>query len=328
MPVREDTRPAPLTHHEILAAAAPFVRAGCTVDLAASDRAERRIALRPAAGGDGAFKLRFELASLPHGRWRVWRFATDAQGLEARLQGECAEDGLAALAGRMAEVFPATQFEQGEGWAVAWSLRLPPAGGALPALAAATLRLDGLTLDMSVPAVDRIAATLTLRAPGGDIAELPSDLLAVLGLRWARLDRTGATWRSSLVLRERGAARSAEAQAQLRLAAAHLARTLAEPPAAFHDGRVGARWAVTARRAVPLLAFAGTIGAALAVPALELPPDSVWRMLIFNAPPLMLGLLVVLRELPRVEIPPLPRRPAAASWRSGPGSVNQGQRRK
>lgn len=326
MPVREDTRTAPLSHHEILAAAAPFVRAGCRVDLGAGDRAERRIVLRPAAAGDPALALalRFELEALPRERWRVLRFATDAQGLEARLQGECREQDLAALAARCAEVSPALQFEQGDGWAAAWSLRLPAGARALPEVAAATLRLDGLTLEMSVPAVDRIAATITLRAPGGDIAELPSDLLAVLGLRWARLDRVGATWRSSLVLRERGPARGVEAQAQLRLAAAHLARTLAEPPAAFHDSRVGARWAVTARRAVPLAAIAGTIAAALAVPALDLPPDSVWRMLIFNSPPLMLGLLVVLREMPRVELPPLPRRPAAASWRNPTARSSEG----
>ena len=37
----------PLTHHEILALAAPFARAGWQVDLAASQRAERRIAFRP-----------------------------------------------------------------------------------------------------------------------------------------------------------------------------------------------------------------------------------------------------------------------------------------
>jgi protein-S-isoprenylcysteine O-methyltransferase Ste14 len=81
---------------------------------------------------------------------------------------------------------------------------------------------------------------------------------------------------------------------------------------------VARRWAVTARRAVPLLVCLGVIGAALAVPALNLPPDSVLRMLIFNAPPLLLGLFVVLREMPRVELPPRPRRPTAAHWRSAP----------
>jgi len=166
--------------------------------------------------------------------------------------------------------------------------------------------------------VDRVPAEITLEAPGGDMAELPADLLAVLGLRWARLDRKGSGWRSSLALRGRGAARGAEARTQLLAAAAHLAHTLAEPPARFHDSRVAQRWAVTLRRAVPLLVCVGVIGAALAVPALQLQQDSVFRMLIFNAPPLLLGLFVVLREMPRVELPPLPRRPTAARWRSAP----------
>jgi hypothetical protein len=79
---------------------------------------------------------------------------------------------------------------------------------------------------------------------------------------------------------------------------------------------VAARWRVTLRRAVPLAVCVGVIAAALAVPLLNLSQDSVLRMLIFNAPPIMLGLFFALREMPRVEIPPLPRRPTAPHWRS------------
>jgi hypothetical protein len=300
--------PVPLTHHDIAALAAPFTRAGRLVDLAASDRAARRLRFKPLAL-DGVL----EGLSLDEdkGSWRLTRSLTDDTGLCAQLQAR--GDDVAALCEPCLAVPVASAFSRGAGWAIAWSHQLAEAG---PRLQAAELRLDGLTLRMSVSSVDRIPADIRLEAP--DITELPSDLLAVLGLRWARLDRQGSGWRSSLALRSRGAARSGEAQAQLQAAAAHLAHTLARPPAHFHDAHLGLRWAVTARRAVPLLACVGIIGAALAVPALNLQPDSVLRMLIFNAPPLLLGLFVVLREMPRVELPPLPRRPAAAHWRRAP----------
>jgi len=308
---REPAAPqrVPLTHHDIVVLAAPFVRAGRQVDLAASDRPARRLGFRPQAQGDRVERL--QLDDDGAGGWLLTRTLTEADGLAARLTA--GGDELPLLCDRVMAVPADIHFGRGEGWAIAWSHRLVQDG---PRLQAAELRLDGLTLHMSVSSVDRIPAELTLEAPGGDIAQLPADLLAVLGLRWSRLDRKGRGWRCTLALRGRGAARSAEAQARLVEAAAHLARTLAEPPARFHDVRVARRWAVTARRAVPLLVCLGVIAAALAVPALQLQQDSVFRMLIFNAPPLLLGLFVVLREMPRVEVPPLPRRPTAARWRS------------
>ena len=308
---REPVAPrAPLTHHDIVALAAPFVGAGRRVDLVASDRAARQLAFAPFALDDLVERL--ALGDDDEG-WRLTRTLTDAAGLCARLIAR--GDDPALLCERALAVPAQTQFSRGAGWAIAWSHVLTGTG---PRLQSAELRLEGLTVEMSVSSVDRVAAEISLQAPGGDMAELPADLLAVLGLRWARLDRKGSGWRSSLALRGRGAARGAEAQAQLLAAAAHLALTLAEPPARFHDSRVAQRWAVTLRRAVPLLVCVGVIAAALAVPALQLQQDSVFRMLIFNAPPLLLGLFVVLREMPRVEVPPLPRRPTAARWRSTP----------
>lgn len=61
--------------------------------------------------------------------------------------------------------------------------------------------------DLRLSPVNRIAAEVRLLAPDGDIAELPSDLLAVLGLAWARLAHRGEGWQ----------------------------RTPAEPPSRFHE---------------------------------------------------------------------------------------------
>jgi hypothetical protein len=42
-------------------------------------------------------------------------------------------------------------------------------------------------------------------------------------------------------------------------------------------------------------------------------------MLIFNAPPILMMLFFCLRELPRIEIPPLPRASRASAWRQSGG---------
>ncbi len=70
------------------------------------------------------------------------------------------------------------------------------------------------------------------------------------------------------------------------------------------------------RRLTPLLVATGLIVGALLVPRLNLGPDSVFRMLIFNAPPLLLVWLFTLREMPRLEIPPLPRALSSSGWRA------------
>jgi hypothetical protein len=95
----------------------------------------------------------------------------------------------------------------------------------------------------------------------------------------------------------------------------HLACVLEEPPSRFHERWVVARWRVFLRRLMPLAACIGLIVCAAAVPKLHLAERSGLRMLILNSPPILLMLFFCLREVPIVEIPPLPRRSAAASWR-------------
>ncbi|TXC65795.1 hypothetical protein FSC37_06385 [Piscinibacter aquaticus] len=68
------------------------------------------------------------------------------------------------------------------------------------------------------------------------------------------------------------------------------------------------------RRCVPLLAVLGLIGMSFVVTNMDFARDSVWRMLIFNAPPILLALGVSLQELPRFEWPRWPRASQASSW--------------
>lgn len=325
----------PLSHHEILALVEPFTRRGRHVDLPASDRAARTLVFKPVdhpAAGETCPRLRetLQLECAGPGRWRLKRLLTLPGGLQAGLEAEGATPG--ELLARVTAVPLQRQVLAGPGFVVAKQMRLescsplrPEVMADAPALAAApvllhqaTAQLDGMRLRMKVSPVKGISGEIDLEPTGGEEApDLPDDLLAVLGWSWARLIPRQHGWSTRLRLRGEGYKRCRDAERKLELAVHHLARTLAEPPAHFHDQRVGTRWGVVARRTLPLLGSAAMIAAAFGFAKLEpdLAPDSVLRMLIFHAPPILLVILFSLNELPRVEIPPLPRRPRGESWR-------------
>ena len=308
----------PLTHHEIMSLVAPFARSGRHVDLAASDRPQRRLAFKlveHAAVVDGlpAFRESLLLELPSTGGHRLTRTLTLAEGLEATLVGEGADAGM--LLAAVQAVPPARQLRLVAGQWVAFSHRVAPASGTL-VLAQAATQLAGLTLQMNVSRVGGIAAELTLAAPPGVEFTLPEDLLAVLGLPWSRLSRAAGQWRASITLRGDEQKRTRDAEHKFARSVEHLAQTLADTPAQFHQRFVRQRWLVTLRRATPLGVAVGLIIAALLVPSLDLGSDSVLRMLIFNSPPLLLVWIFSMREMPRLEIPPLPRRPALPGWQS------------
>jgi hypothetical protein len=184
--------------------------------------------------------------------------------------------------------------------------------------ATAAAQVDGFSLTMAMSRVTGIPAHLQLRATQGDAAELPDDLLAVLGHSWARLVKVRDGWTADLRLKGHMPERGDDAETKFDRTLEHLAQTLAEPPAAFHDKQRRARWRVVGRRAVPLAASLALIGGAFAVPSLQLAQDSVLRMLIFHAPPILLVGFFCLRELPRIEIPSRPKPLRLPAWRAAP----------
>lgn len=321
----------PMTHHDIMALVAPFSAAGCRVDLAASDRLRRRVAFRPAAAASPAAD---GLPALVESLWldnpgpdfwqltrRLQRVTPTAPAAAAAGEpvAELVAEGAdpAALLAAVQAVPAARQWRCEAGHWMALSHRVEVASGRLT-LTQAAARLPGLRLAMTVSRVSGIPAVVELQPePDGSLA-LPDDLLAVLGLRWSVLKRLGSSWRASVKLAGQGAERGHDAEARLAQAVSHLAATLAEPPARFHQRHRRARWRVVARRLTPLGVALALIAGAASVHRLEIGPDSVLRMLIFNAPPLLLVWFFSMRELPRVEIPPLPREPLAADWRSTP----------
>lgn len=311
----------PLTHHEIMALAAPFARGGRQVDLAGSDRMARRLVFRPRPlAEDGALAERLRLEDGERSAHRLVREIVLPDGApgepRAELRAELRAEGAdpAELLALIDAVPPAAQWRRGDGWAIALGQRASRAddGSVRVVIAWIEARVAGVRLKLTLPAVAGITAEVELEAPG--LAELPDDLLAVLGGGWSSLWRLGERWRGHFRAPRREPARSEAALAQVQRAVEHLARTLAEPPARFHERLAAARWRVAAQRCVPLLAALGLIAMSFVVTSMDFARDSVWRMLIFNAPPILLALGVSLQELPRFEWPRWPRALQAASW--------------
>jgi hypothetical protein len=317
-----------LTHHEILGLVEPFSRGGWRVDLGASERLDRRLVFTPArapgrldsAAGSGAglrIVLQFENPSPQF--YRLLRRSIRADGVEATLQADGADPG--ALLAAITAIDPERQFVVEQGLVLAYRQRVETGG---LVVAGGSARVADLTLELREPTPHGTRVDLELRLATGDDLSLPDDVLAVLGRDWAPLNRIPDGWKTSLKLRGGEPTRSRRLETAFLRTARHLAATLAEPPRRFHEQRVRARWVVVLRRAIPVLVCLGLIVAAAMVPKLHLAENSGWRMLIFNAPPILMMLFFCLRELPRIEIPPLPRASRAPTWRKQSGGVDAG----
>ena len=309
----------PLTHHDILALVEPFARRGRHVDPGACNRIERRIAFQPlehpagAAPGSPALRETLQLESFASGSFRLTRTLVPATGgPAATLQASGRQP--AELLALVESVAPARQFQAGEGFVIARSLRFD-AGSTQALLARGVAQFEGLSLTLTLPAARGVAADLLLQATGADAFDLPEDLLAVQGWDWARLARSREGWKSKLRLRGAAARRSARAEAALDLAAAHLTLTLAEPPGRFHERHVAARWGVVLRRSIPLLTTAALFVSVVLLPRFDLSESRGLWTLMYQVPTALLALAFCLQEMPQFEIPPRPRRSAAASWR-------------
>ncbi len=322
----------PFTHHQILALVAPFTRSGHHVDLAASERLERRLRFKSATleeipGKLPACRETLVLENPTPQHYRLVRELVCPDGLSACCEIEGADP--AALLGALQNLPVERGFLQGPGYRIALQLRLsPPAATAVggqagpPELLAASAHAGGLTLHLRMSRVSRVPADVLIEGSERDGPALPEDLLAVLGWQWGnRMQRVVDGWRTTLLVRGRAEMRGARAIQCFETAVAHVARTLEEPPSAFHHRCAAARWGVVARRSLPLVFSLVLMTLALMLPRLHIAADSSLRMLIFNAPPLLLVLVFSLRELPRIEIPPLPRAAQSLSWYPRPAGT-------
>jgi hypothetical protein len=321
----------PLSHHEILQHVAPFARRGHVLDLASTDRAERRIVFKAVAhkrgAGDGAaaapsatdapeaFVEQIALEVLEGDRLRLVRTLDTPEGLQARLdiEGSDAE----ALLEQLQTVPPARQFLQAADRMIALRHRLAPLSrGASPTLVLRTAQagLRGLGLEATLSSVSGYPLEFELVREAGATLAPPDDLLAVLGAGWDRLVPIGRGWRGAASVRGAEPARTPAAEARLVEAVAHLARTLAAPPADFHARHRGARWRVALRGTPPVLFGAGLVVAAILIQRYW-PERASWIGLLANmAPPVLMALFFMRREMPRIGLPRVPRCPPATAW--------------
>lgn len=329
------TERPPLTHHEILGLVEPFTRRGRHVDLSASNRIERRLVFKPImhAGetpdGDGVSDI-LQLENPRSGVYRLTRLLT-LKGATAKLITEGQDP--ADLLARIETVPPQRQFQLVAGMPIARSYRLEasadmPADGAPPmrmVLTSAEARLENLTLALKAETGKGYPAEIELSPQSDDPPDLPDDLLATLGWDWKVLRRRGTGWTAALRVPRREPDRSRRIEVALERTVAHLARILTEPPRRFHERLVRERWTVVLRRMTPLLLSVALIAGGFGLMFVDIPQGSLMQMLILNSPPLLLVMVFGMRELPRFEIPPLPRPSNAPSWfprrdgREGPG---------
>lgn len=308
----------PLSHHEIISRVSPFTRRGRLVDLTATDRLERRVVFKTIEHPgvmDGAPPLREELV-LENPRpeaYRLTRIVIHPSGLKARVEADGPDPG--ELLARIEAVPLARGFRSGGGYVMAESYRLDTGELFLTSVVA---EAGGLSILVKMPTVRGYPAEISLRSAPGESWELPEDLLAVLGWDWRPIEQKPDEWVGTLRVRGREPERSRRAEERLETTVAHLARTLAEPPRLFHERFARARWGVAFRRAIPLLVCIALLVGAAALSKLDIPQESALQLLIFNAPPLMMIAFFSFREIPRIEIPPLPRPSRKAMWRRLP----------
>lgn len=186
-----------------------------------------------------------------------------------------------------------------------------------PALCRAVVHVEGFTPGFEILSLRGAAADLVLQAAPGEQAHLPEDLLAVLGWNWARLvPQENQRWTTRMRLRGKGPPRTRAAELAVERAAGHLASVLSEPPQRFHARFVWARWSSVLRRLIPTFTALGMLGGTLLLPRIAPNVDPGIWMTLHYAPIAIIGVAFMLQELPRFEIPPLPRRLTQPRWRT------------
>lgn len=315
----------PLTHHEILTLVEPFTRSGRQVDLAATDRPERRLVFKPrdyAAGKPSGPALRetLVLENPQADQYRLTRTLAAGSGAEATLRVDGRDPG--SLVERLDRVDPQVHFQALRGVSIARSYRLIANAGEGPD----AVPRDRLVLTEARADLGDVGIKLEAATGRGGPAEIyltpkperpfapPEDLLAVLGWSWKPLRPVRHGWRSTVRIAKREPKRSRDCERKLERTVEHLAMTLSQPPAGFHARFPVARWFCFARRTTAILVVLGVMALGPAILYMDLPQESMLRMLAFNAPPLLLFAAFVIRELPIMRPPRIPSPPPESAW--------------
>jgi len=326
---REERGPVPLSHHEILGLVGPFTHRDRHVDLAASDRRNRSLTFKPRLHADlpepgAALTEVLVLENPAPEQFRLVRTLTGPEGLQARAEIEGTDIEL--MLQELDKVDPQRQFSVRAGVPIARSYRIEPRAAGedghpeprwRAVLTGAQADIDEIVLSVKAKTGRGMPADLELRATEERELRLPQDLLAVLGWDWRPMRRFGKGWRGSVRLPKQEPTRTSEAEIKINRSVEHLAKTLRRPPGDFHSRWRSARWKVTFRRAIPLLTGLTILAATPLIQFFSLEDQSLVRMMIFHAPPILLVGMFMFKEMPVIEIPPLPRRLIGRSWIKG-----------
>ncbi|MEM9304311.1 MAG: hypothetical protein AAGE01_19525 [Pseudomonadota bacterium] len=311
-----ERRPAPLTHHDILRLGAPVVRRGWRVDLAESDRTAGSIAFLPSEP-DPALKVGLRVDF--HGRSgpKLVRTAAHADGAVAAYLVE--RGSLEAMLEALGSLPAAAQFRSTDQGVIAddFSLRLDRE--ASPRLIGCCGRIGGLVLSLDAKTIMGEPMTLHIRPVDPERKpSLPDDLLAVLGPRWRPLIDHRGGWNCELKAPGKDPRRSIVARERFAQAMTHVDAVLASPPPRFHGAFLGARWRSFVRRSsiiwVPLL----IVGSLPLIDWLFLTERQL-HPLFQMSPPIIFAFLMLIwwRDMPRFEVPPLPRPVPDDAWQPG-----------
>jgi len=319
----------PLTHHEILTLIAPFTKRGWQADLSASDRAERKLAFKPiahAAQGEGEPALLEALMLDGDGSkgFRLIRTVSIDESASAPGSAEAVGSPAStltvegteidALLDRAESVPVRRQIKLYAGIPLARSYIIDAETTGGPKFVEAKARVHGVTIVAQADRKRGMPVDLKFTADPGEELRLPEDLIAVLGWRFRPLVHIISYWRGTIKVARREPERTPDIEHSLGRVVTHLQRTLEDAPAAFHRRYRRARWRVTFQRAIPMLLGLGLLAATPAIRFLDLSENSILRMLIFHAPPIMLVGFFMMREMPRIEIPPMPRPLVNRAW--------------
>jgi len=324
---------SPLTHHEILAFIGPFTERDRHLDMAASQRAERRIAFkaieRPApAAGLPALLEDLELIVSERDSFRLIQTLTPLDEVGA----DSARSATLSAAGKdlgvmldQIERFPAARhFCIYDGIRVRrsyWLEQNKPSSdedtaGWHPVLVSAKAEIHGVSFELDANRVAGLPAKIRLTAPAGQQLKVPVDLLAVMGRHWRALGDYMSHWRGTIRVAKREPKRVQDIEDKLGRTVRHLAATLSRPPAEFHNRHRAQRWRAALQRGMPLLVALGLI---VGTPFIARAPlqdgGSMLQLLVFHAPPLMLiAFFLGFNEVPDLVLPRIPRELKQDGW--------------
>ena len=148
------------------------------------------------------------------------------------------------------------------------------------------------------------------------LAALPDDVLAVLGPQWRPLVWQGARWKGVQRLIGREPGRSARASDFAAAALAHLASVIDASPSRYHERHAAARRRVWLRRLKPAMALLAILAVMPLSWLFVSRGGGEMHPLVLGLSPLMMVGVVLMstREIPVLEIPPLPRPLAPDRW--------------